>query len=100
MLGWSGEVESNVWRKADITMDEGDLIRLLRDADLPEEIAPKLSLQVAHLLLDTQVEMALTYKLRSFGYPAEVADARMNVLKGQQQTLISGIRDQVSSVSA
>ena len=34
MIGWTGETEPNRWRKIEVTLDETDLLRMLKENDL------------------------------------------------------------------
>lgn len=100
MLGWSGETENNVWRKADVTLNEEDLYRLLREADVPEFMQTKLTTGVAHMLLDTEAEILLTTKLCSLGYPEETAAQRIDKLTQRKQIVLDELRKRAAGVPA
>ncbi len=95
MLGWSGETENNVWRKTDVSLDETDLARLLREAELPEDMPGKLSTKLAHMLLDAESEILLTGKMVSFGYPEDAAQARIKTLTRHKEMIFDKLRSLV-----
>lgn len=96
MLGWSGEIESNVWRKTDVTLNETDLARLLREADIDPTIADKLPGSVVHLLLDNAGEVLLTRKLMQLGYPAEAGTERVAQLEGRNEALLDELKSRLT----
>ncbi len=95
-LGWSGEVESNVWRKADVTLDETDLERMLRQADMDPSVADRLNNTIAHMLLDNAGEILLTRKLMQLGYPAEAGTERINTLEARNEALLDELKSRLT----
>ncbi len=94
-IGWSGETESNVWRKADISLDEGDFARMLREAQVPVDVASNLSTTAVHLLLDSEAEILLTRKLMQLGYPSETGNSRIEALEARKKAIF----ERLTSVS-
>lgn len=90
-VGWSGETQHNVWEKADISLDEGDLLRLLADADVPPD--RPLPTSVVHKLLQNEAEILLLSKLKdAVGFPAEKASDRQNVLSRQNEAILGALK--------
>lgn len=97
-LGWSGEIESNVWRKADIALDEADLARMLREAEIDPTTAYKLPNALVHVLLDNAGEILLTRKLMQLGYPAEPGNERVSTLETRNEALLDELKARIQGV--
>lgn len=95
-VGWSGETADKVWQKTDVELEEQDLQRVIREADLPEDLAERLPAKVCFQLLQNEAEMMLLSKLRFFGYPPEKATARTAVLLGSTTEILNAIRAQLA----
>ena len=91
-MGWSGEVESNVWQKLDVELEQDDLIRLFREHDLPDGLHERLPTKVCYQLVQNECELLLLTRLKALGYPAERANNRMAVLLGSTKEIVDTIK--------
>lgn len=94
-MGWSGEVEGNVWRKADVELEQDDLIRIFREYDLPDGLHERLPTKVCYQLVQNEAETLLLTQLRVLGYPADKANARIAVLIGSTNEIVSTIKQKL-----
>lgn len=99
-LGWSGEIEPNVWRKADVTMDDFDLDRLLTQAGLPSFDTGALSTKVCFQLLQAEAELLLMGKLMNLGYPKAKASAKILQLEAENTHILKAIKAKFEKVPA
>lgn len=97
-LGWSGETSNNTWQKVDVELEEEDLIRLLREADLPDELNQRLPAKVCYQLLQNEGEILLLLKLKNLGYPAEQADTRIGQLLAVSRDIVEAIKTKLQPV--
>lgn len=95
-LGWSGETNSNTWQKADVSLAQEDLLRLLAENNLPPELAERLPTRVLFQLLQNECEFLLLNKLKSYGYPTEQAAAKQADLMQSTGEIIDAIKHQLS----
>lgn len=91
-LGWTGEIEPNRWSKVDITVDEGDLTRLLDQAEVAADVQARLPTKIVFQLLQNEAETLLLGKLVQEGYPADKAKERRSKLDDQSQFLLTRLR--------
>ena len=91
--GWSGETRPNGWDKTDVTVDEGDLARILITAGLPVEMSRSLSTTVAYQLLDIEAERLLIAKITRFGYPVEQAQQRLAELNAHRRAVLDKLSE-------
>lgn len=94
-VGWSGETEPSQWKKCDVTVDEGDLARVLAGAELPPELAGKLPTKLVFHLMQNEAEILLLMRLIGQGYPADKANARMAVLSGVTGNILEQVKKQM-----
>jgi hypothetical protein len=96
--GWSGETETNVWRKVDIVLDESDLNRLLRENDLPDELAERLPVKVCEALLHNEAETLVLMRLTRFGLPQDEANAQIARLITATRAIVAEIKEKLALV--
>lgn len=96
-VGWTGETEPNQWNKADVTVDEGDLDRLLAEAGVPGGLGGKLPTRLVFQLLQNEAEMLLMTRLMGQGYPAEKARARFEMVDGVNKNIMAEIKKQLAA---
>ncbi len=96
-VGWSGETEPNQWNKADVTVDEGDLDRLLNEAGLPGGLSGKLPTRLVFQLLQNEAEGLLMTRLMGHGFPAERAQARIAAVNTTNGNIIDQIKKQLAA---
>lgn len=94
-VGWSGETSTNIWQKADIELEEDDLSRLLREADLPEGLAVRLPAKVCYQLMQNEAEIMLMTKLMNLGYPDVQANERIAQLLRANEAIITAIKSKL-----
>lgn len=106
-LGWSGEIEPNVWRKADIGLDDNDLNRMLIEADVPTHVGPapvwlttELSTKVCFQLLQNEAEILLMKKLMTLGYPADKASDKIIALEAENNHILAALKAKYQKVPA
>ncbi len=93
-LGWSGEVDPNIWRKVDVSVDETDLRRILIAAGLPETDLYTVPTSLVFILLENEAERLLLAQLTSrHGYPAEMARTRLAELATARTTALATLRE-------
>lgn len=94
--GWSGEVQPNRWAKISVELDEDDLGRILREADLMPSGPTQVPLMSAYTLLELEAERLILLKLIvRHGYDQETGgkelaafeQARLGVLQQIRETL-------------
>lgn len=91
-LGWSGETEPNVWQKADVSLEEEDLARLLREQELPESVQDKLPTAVCFQLMQNEAEFLLLTRLIVLGYPKQTAAERIGVLAANSKVIVTALK--------
>lgn len=92
-LGWSGETQTNVWEKADVELDETDLVRVLMSAGLPQDsVMSQMRTQIAYTLLCNEAEFMLLGRLKEVGYPRDKANTRQNLLTGQNTAILGALK--------
>lgn len=96
-MGWSGETEPNQWNKADVTVDEGDLDRLLNEAGLPGGLGGKLPTKLVFQLLQNEAEMLLMTRLIGHGYPQEQGNGRIEAANNVNNIIIAQIKKQLAA---
>jgi hypothetical protein len=96
-LGWSGETSDNVWQKVDVELEEDDLARILREAEMPEGLSARLPAKVCYQLMQNEAEFMLLGKLKFLGYPVDKAQARQAVLLGSTQEILTSISAMLSA---
>jgi len=95
--GWSGEVSPNRWGKLDVTLDEGDLQRILIAAGLGEINPADVPIVLAFQILDAESERLLLAKLISrFGYESEEHRQRLGDLSVARFSVLDRIKAQLS----
>lgn len=97
-MGWSGETESNNWRKFDVELEQEDLTRILRENDLPDGIDERLPTKLCFQLLQNEAECLLLEKMKSVGYPTVRADERISFLVGKSGEIIDAIKSRLNVV--
>ena len=95
-MGWSGETQPNTWQKLDVELEQEDLERIFRENDLPEGLHDRLPTKVCFTLVNNEAEALLLNKLRSLGYPVDKANARMAVLLGSTNEIVTTIKDKLA----
>jgi hypothetical protein len=95
-MGWSGETESNTWQKFDIELEQEDLIRIFRENDLPDGLHERLPTKVCHQLLANEAETLLLTKLKTLGYPVDKANARIAVMLGSSNEIVTTIKQKLA----
>ena len=95
-MGWSGETQPNTWQKLDVELEQEDLERIFRENDLPDGLSDKLPTKVCFTLLNNEAEALLLNKLRTMGYPADKASARMAVLLGSTTEIVTTIKERLA----
>lgn len=95
-MGWSGETESNIWQKADVELEQDDLVRLFREHDLPDGLHERLPTKVCFQLLQMEAEMCLLTKLRTMGYPVGRANDRLAHLMTATTEIVATIKDRLT----
>jgi hypothetical protein len=95
-MGWSGETESSVWQKADVEVDEDDVVRLLLEHDLPADIRTRLPTKLIFQLLQNEAEALLLHRLVGFGYPTGKAAARVAVVKQESINIADAIKQKLA----
>jgi len=95
-MGWSGETQPNTWQKVDIELEQEDLVRIFRENDLPDDLHTRLPTKVCYTLLQNEAETLLLSKLRTLGYPVEKANARMAVLMGSSNEIVTQIQQKLA----
>lgn len=95
-MGWSGETESNVWQKVDVELEQDDMVRLFREHDLPDGLHERLPTKVCFQLVQNEAEMCLLTKLKGIGYPPDRANARLAVLLGSTNEIVSTIKQRLA----
>jgi hypothetical protein len=93
--GWSGEIESNVWRKIDVELDVTDLDKLLTEHGFPQTLAGRLPVSIGFELLQGEGEILMLRKLITLGYPQDKALARIGELATTQAALLSAVREKL-----
>lgn len=96
-MGWSGEIEADRWQKLDVGLEQEDLVRLLVENDIPAQLVDRLPTRVLFQLLQNEAEILLLNKLKAMGYPADQANARTGILLGQNQEIVTAIRNQLAA---
>lgn len=105
-LGWSGEIEPNVWRKTDVELDENDLFRMLVEHEVcgcgvtEEQIVERLPTKVCFQLLQTEAEALLMKKLLTMGYPADKATGRIVHLEAENKQLLDAMKEAYQNPAA
>ncbi len=95
-MGWSGETSANIWQRVDVQLDQEDLIRILRENDLPTELAERLPTRVLFQLVQNEAEFLLLSKLKTLGFPAEQFMDRQGELVGSTGEIIDAIKNQLA----
>jgi hypothetical protein len=95
-MGWSGETQANTWQKLDVELEQDDLVRIFRENDLPDGLHERLPTKVCFTLLNNEAETLLLGKLRLLGYPADKANARIAVLLGSTNEIVSTIKERLA----
>lgn len=91
--GWSGETAPNRWGKVDVTVDEGDLRRILTAAGLGDVDPVDVPVTVAFQLLDAESEWLLLAKLITrFGHGDDASRARMAELAASRSKTLDKLR--------
>lgn len=94
--GWSGEVETNKWAKISVDLDDGDLARLLREAQLDVDPA-MLPVVTAYGLLEAEAERLVLMKLMvRHNYPREQGLPELAELEQTKNSLFDLIRSSVA----
>lgn len=97
-VGWSGETEPNQWKKADVTVDEGDLARILSEHGILNDIADRLPTRLVFHLMQNEAEILLMMRLIGQGYPTDKANARIAALNGTNDGILEQIKKQMAHV--
>lgn len=104
-VGWSGEIGNNVWRKADVELDEIDLYRMLSEAEVVSgdgesdtRVMNQISTKVAFQLLQAEAETVLLSKLVSMGYEVTKANERIAKFQAQNEHVLAALRNKYSEV--
>lgn len=99
-LGWSGEIESNLWRKTDVELDETDVYRLLVEAEVfaagsdeSQDIMDKLPTKIAFQLLQAEAEILLMRKLVTLGYPQDKASLTIGRLTAENTHVLNALKN-------
>ncbi len=88
-IGWSGEVEPNRWAKVDVTLEELDLRRVLRE----HEVYAEPTVTLAYQLMSAEGEILLTSKLvQRFGMSVGEGKDRIEKLRTTRDTILGRIR--------
>lgn len=95
-MGWSGETSNNTWQKVDIELEEEDLYRLMQENGFPADLHRRLPTKLCYQLLQNEAEILLMRKLRDYGYPGDKSNARVAVLLGSTNEIVSAIRGQLT----
>jgi hypothetical protein len=82
--GFSEEIKSCVWAKADVELDEGDLARILIAAEVPADQWTHLTVGQAYAILSQEAEV-LCYR----EYMKSLTSAKLLVSEGVRQHFIS-----------
>lgn len=98
-LGWSGEIEPNVWSKADVELEEEDLQRMFYAADLPVDHHWNVPTKICFHLLKNEAEALLLARLITQGYPQDKAEARIATLEQQNAVLLNAVRVKTDKAS-
>ncbi len=92
MHGWSGEVSSGRWAKADVTLEEEDLRRLLRAHDLADA-EDLLTTTEAYRLLEGEAERLILLKLvMRHGLPIDDAKKTADTISAHAETIYTALR--------
>lgn len=97
-MGWSGETESNKWQKIDVELEQEDLVRIFRENDLPEGLHGRIPTKVCFALLQNEAEVLLLNKLTNMGFPVAKANARIAMLLGASDQIVSTIKEKLAPV--
>lgn len=90
--GWSGEVEPNKWSKVTVELDEGDLGRLLREAEIAADMA-HLPTAMVYTLLEVEAERLVLMKLMvRHGYPQQEGVRELAGLQQGKNDCLEAIR--------
>lgn len=99
-VGWSGETDGNVWRKADVELEEQDLHRIMIDNDLPDELHERLPVKFAYQLLALEAEALLLGKLVALGYPSGTAMERVKSIENNQAAMLAALKQKYTPAVA
>lgn len=75
----------NQWAKFKVVLEETDLCRLLRDAELPLDLAARIPLRTAYQLLELEAEILILVKIIGRFNPPSQDDAHAKLLGYEEQ---------------
>ncbi len=90
--GWSGEIEPNKWAKVSVEVDEQDLARMLREADIDVTL-DRVPLLTAYSLLEAEAERLVLLKLMiRLGYPQEQGSKELAAFEQSKINMLDNLR--------
>ncbi len=95
-MGWSGEVSNGRWEKLDVELDSDDLLRILRENDLPEDLLLRLPTRLCFQLIQNETEFLLLNKLKDIGFPDAKLRPRQADLIASTGEIIDAIKKQLA----
>ncbi len=96
--GWSGEIGPNQWAKFDVTLNEGDLVRLLRKAGLGHLKPVEIPIADAFQILEAEAEILVIAKLVTrYGMPNDDAAEAMARMNANQQSTFAKLREDLAA---